>query len=186
MFVAIQIILYIPIIFITKAIGINTLTLVLEIPIRVSASSSGSGETIIKAAISGESHRKKPKRNECKTFFTTEGLIDAIKFLDNRSLIKKNRSKSPHTAPNAPQIVIVINDSEPAALVKTNKAGTIVNAEVQNIPAIKLIMPTCSNILTNQAITPNFERVSAIIMPNKIKSKSFLSSCRAIFLCMWW
>lgn len=101
---------YIPKVFIMNDMGIRTNILVLDSPSKVSPNSSDSGDAIISAPRRGDNHFKNPKCNECRIFFTIEGLSEFMRSLANLSRIKVKSRRSPQVAPRAPTIATICGD----------------------------------------------------------------------------
>lgn len=168
-----------PIVFIMNDMGIRTNILVLDKPSKVRPNSSGKGDAIINAPRIGDNHFKNPKCNECKIFFTIEGLSEFIRSLANLSRIKVKSKRSPQVAPKAPIIATICGETPCPICESTIADGAIVNAEVKNIPAIKLAIISLPNKLTTHCKNPICESNNAITAPTMMKPKSLNNSLLA-------
>lgn len=128
-------------------ISTNNGVFIFDKPKRLTPNSSGSGEAMIKAPSSQVSHLKSLDLNTALNFASNPpSFMSDIKSVENLSLIKRNISKSPATAPRPPKNAVSASEFVLAISASVTAAGATVNIDVKNIPATK------PPIILNEAI----------------------------------
>ena len=128
--------------------------LILEKPKIAIPNSSGKGEAMMKPPIKKVSHLKYFRFKRCLNIFCPPFFLSSsIRCLENLSFMNLKMMRSPIVAPRAPNTATIHTGLTCAISPKVTIAGTVVKAEVKNIPAAKL--PNISKPLVEIRICSN-------------------------------